>query len=187
MRRDAVRNREQILAAARLLVGREGRAMSMDALAVQADVAVGTLYRHFPTKLALLAAVVEESVVRIEREARAALDRAVAGSPAGLELERVFRFVAANDHADRAMKDAAKEVGVAAAVNPLGPDSRSSAAAAAAAISDLLAAAQRLGAVDEHVTIADLVMLIAQAPTTDQGQRERYVRFALTGIGLRPA
>ncbi|MBW8800296.1 MAG: TetR/AcrR family transcriptional regulator [Streptomyces sp.] len=53
-RRDALRNREAILAAARVAFAEEGLEASLEGVARQAGIAIGTLYRHFPTRLALV-------------------------------------------------------------------------------------------------------------------------------------
>jgi AcrR family transcriptional regulator len=53
-RADAVRNRERIVEAARELFAECGAATQMDDVARRAQVGVGTVYRHFPTKQALL-------------------------------------------------------------------------------------------------------------------------------------
>jgi AcrR family transcriptional regulator len=52
-RADAVRNRERIVDAARELFAECGQATQMDDVARRAQVGVGTVYRHFPTKAAL--------------------------------------------------------------------------------------------------------------------------------------
>jgi AcrR family transcriptional regulator len=57
MRSDAVRNRGRVLAAARELFGRDGLDTQMDEIAASAGVGVGTVYRHFETKEALLDAL----------------------------------------------------------------------------------------------------------------------------------
>jgi AcrR family transcriptional regulator len=63
LRADARRNREAILTAADELFRADGSAIQMDAVAHCAKVGVGTLYRHFPTKEAL---VVELVIHRLE-------------------------------------------------------------------------------------------------------------------------
>ena len=57
MRADAQRNRRAILDAARELLSRYGTDVPMDAIAEAAGVGVGTIYRRFPDRLALLHAV----------------------------------------------------------------------------------------------------------------------------------
>jgi AcrR family transcriptional regulator len=60
LRADAERNRVRIVAAARRVVSRDGAEARMDAIAREAGVGVGTVYRRFPTKEALVASVLEE-------------------------------------------------------------------------------------------------------------------------------
>ena len=60
LRADARRNREKILAAARAVFAEQGVDAQMDDVARKADVGVGTVYRHFPTKEALLNALTDE-------------------------------------------------------------------------------------------------------------------------------
>jgi AcrR family transcriptional regulator len=54
LRADARRNRERIMDAARELFAECGHATQMDDVARRAEVGVGTVYRHFPTKTALI-------------------------------------------------------------------------------------------------------------------------------------
>jgi AcrR family transcriptional regulator len=60
LRADARRNREKVLAAARAVFSEQGVEAQMDDVARRADVGVGTVYRHFPTKEALLNALSDE-------------------------------------------------------------------------------------------------------------------------------
>ncbi|WP_051580409.1 TetR/AcrR family transcriptional regulator [Pseudonocardia acaciae] len=60
LRADARRNRERIMAAAGELFARRGREAQMDDIAAHAGLGMGTLYRHFPNKQALLTAMVRE-------------------------------------------------------------------------------------------------------------------------------
>jgi len=60
LRADARRNREKVLAAARAVFAQQGVDAQMDDVARHADVGVGTVYRHFPTKEALLSALHDE-------------------------------------------------------------------------------------------------------------------------------
>jgi AcrR family transcriptional regulator len=60
LRADARRNREKVLAAARAVFAEQGVDAQMDDVARKADVGVGTVYRHFPTKEALLSALHDE-------------------------------------------------------------------------------------------------------------------------------
>jgi AcrR family transcriptional regulator len=61
-RADAVRNRERVLEAAKVVFSAGGPDASLEAVARQADVGIGTLYRHFPTREALYDAVYRREV-----------------------------------------------------------------------------------------------------------------------------
>lgn len=76
LRRDARANRERILAAARECFADEGVDAPVEAIAQRAGVGMGTLYRRFPTKDALVEAVIDE-----------ALDAFVAAAEAGLAAD----------------------------------------------------------------------------------------------------
>jgi AcrR family transcriptional regulator len=61
-RSDSVRNRERLLEAAAAVFGAGGPEASLEAVARQAGVGIGTLYRHFPTREALFEAVYRHEV-----------------------------------------------------------------------------------------------------------------------------
>ena len=73
LRADARRNREKVLAAARAVFSENGRDAQMDDVARRAGVGVGTVYRHFPTKEALIEALVVDAFETIAAHARDAL------------------------------------------------------------------------------------------------------------------
>jgi AcrR family transcriptional regulator len=75
LRADARRNRERILKAARAVFAEQGLHSQIDDVAKRAKVGVGTVYRHFPTKEALLDALVRERFEEIAGYAREALER----------------------------------------------------------------------------------------------------------------
>jgi AcrR family transcriptional regulator len=75
LRADARRNRERILKAARAVFAEQGMHSQIDDVAKRAKVGVGTVYRHFPTKEALLDALVRERFEEIAGYAREALER----------------------------------------------------------------------------------------------------------------
>jgi AcrR family transcriptional regulator len=75
LRADARRNRERILVAARAVFADKGSEAQIDDVAKRAKVGVGTVYRHFPTKEALVDAVVREGFEEIAGYAREALER----------------------------------------------------------------------------------------------------------------
>ena len=72
LRADARRNREAVIAAAKKLFADQGLDAQMPDVAKAAKVGVGTVYRHFPTKEDLIAALAGE---RFERLAEKAVER----------------------------------------------------------------------------------------------------------------
>jgi AcrR family transcriptional regulator len=71
LRADARRNRTRILDAAEAVFTEKGASASTEEVARRAGVAIGTVFRHFPTKEALLQALVGELVARLEDEVKA--------------------------------------------------------------------------------------------------------------------
>ena len=64
-RADSIRNRERVLEAARAVFSAGGPDASLEGVARRADVGIGTLYRHFPTKEALFEAVYRREVEQL--------------------------------------------------------------------------------------------------------------------------
>jgi AcrR family transcriptional regulator len=75
LRADARRNRERVLTAAREVFAEQGRDAQMDDVARRAMVGVGTVYRHFPTKEALIDAIASEAFERLLAAAQEQLAR----------------------------------------------------------------------------------------------------------------
>lgn len=88
IRADAQENRERILAVAKQAFTRKGAAASLDDIARQAGIGAGTLYRHFPTRDALIQAVYRNEV---EKLAAAAQNLAAALPP--LEALRAWMLI----------------------------------------------------------------------------------------------
>jgi AcrR family transcriptional regulator len=74
LRADARRNREAVIAAAKKLFADQGLDAQMPDVAKAAKVGVGTVYRHFPTKADLIAALVAERFERLAQKAREDLE-----------------------------------------------------------------------------------------------------------------
>jgi AcrR family transcriptional regulator len=87
LRSDAAANRERILLAATVAVRRDGERVPMATIADEAGVGIGTLYRHYPTRPALLAALTLRSFQLVLQHARAA---ALSDEPAPTALEQFF-------------------------------------------------------------------------------------------------
>jgi AcrR family transcriptional regulator len=71
MRSDARRNRERVIAAAKEAFAEHGADTQMDDIARRAGVGVGTLYRHFPTKDALVGELLKAKLTGIAERSRA--------------------------------------------------------------------------------------------------------------------
>jgi len=87
-RTDAQRNRERILEVAKEAFTQSGANTSLDDIAKQAEVGPGTLYRHFPTRDALL-----EAVYRIEVEKLAAAERELSEKLPPVEALRAWMLL----------------------------------------------------------------------------------------------
>ncbi len=88
LRSDAAANRERVLAAAAVAYRREGERVPMAKIADQAGVGIGTLYRHYPTRAALVAALARRSWDLVLDHARTAAN---ADGPAA---DAIARFLA---------------------------------------------------------------------------------------------
>ena len=130
----------------------------MDEIAAAAGVAVGTLYRHFPTKTDLIAAVVAGYVEQVADDADTALKRARTGGRALDELSAFLGRVVEASATDQAVKAAAHALDA----TPGDPDAEHR---AGAALTDLIGIAQADGDVRSDVTVADLYLLFTTAPT----------------------
>ena len=73
-RKDAVRNRDRLVAAAREVFAEHGFGATLDDIARHAGVGVATAYRHFPNKKAIAAEVLTDATEAIAADARRALD-----------------------------------------------------------------------------------------------------------------
>lgn len=108
LRADARRNRERILESARAVFSEDGAEAQIDDVARRAEVGVGTVYRHFPTKEALLAELVREKFRLLTAGGRRALARE--GEPFEV-LTDWMRENAGQLRADAAMQQAVAGAG----------------------------------------------------------------------------
>ncbi len=96
LRRDAQRNRDRIVASARILFARDGVEASVEEITRQAGVGMGTLYRHFSTKEELVDAVLEDAFGELVVAAEQAVAEEDAWAGFRVFLEQAVALHAAN-------------------------------------------------------------------------------------------
>lgn len=173
MRADAARNRAAIVAAARELIVAGGAEVGMDEIAERAGVAVGTLYRHFPAKGDLVAAIMAELGTRISTMLDDAVSRVDGGlSSAYEEIAGLLHRVVVDMADDRVLRGAAGAL-------PAGVERH-----ATEVFERLIGRARADGALRADVTVDDLTLLLATAPgdETAEGHRERWVALMLRAL-----
>ena len=175
-RADAERNQANILRAARTLISARGPDVGMDEIARESGVAVGTLYRHFPTKTDLVKAILTDHVTTIVEDLEAASTRVEQGSPALPEMMAQLEQVAASVGQDRAIK--------AAATNLANDAMRDLERRAMAALTRLVEAAHGEGTLYPDVTPADLALLVTTLPGDDvpEPARRRWLQLVIRGL-----
>jgi len=178
-RADARRNYEKVLAAAREAFAEGGEATSLEEIARRTGVGIGTLYRHFPNRQALVEALYLDEVEEVCRSA-AELDGADPWEALNGWFERFIGYLATK----RAL---AHEL-----LNYMDQDAtlfQTCRASLWAAGEPLLARAQEAGVVRRDVTIGEVIQMvvgIAKIPAADPSQTEHILRIALDGLRYRP-
>lgn len=172
-RADAQRNRDAIMRAARELVISRGPDVGMDEIARAAGVAVGTLYRHFPTKKDLVEAIVAELATVIGESLDEALARVSSGANQAIdEIEALLRRVALDMRQERLLRYAVAGL----AENSLQEVRQRG----RTAVAQLVAAAHRDGSVYPDITVDDVILLLATSPdpTLPVAQQLRWLTLA---------
>jgi AcrR family transcriptional regulator len=144
LRADARRNRARILAAAEEVFAARGVAASTEEVAATAGVAIGTVFRHFPTKQDLLAAILKDLLAGL---AEAAGEDDLFGF-----FTRVVTAAAEKKFVVELLAGQGVEVGVAGPVQSL-----------AAAVGELLRRAQDDGVVRAEVRLDEVLALLTAA------------------------
>jgi AcrR family transcriptional regulator len=176
LRADARRNYDRIVAAARTVFARDGAGASLDAVAREAGVGVGTLYRHFPKRIDIVEAVYRTDVEELVQTA----ERVVA------ELEpepAVVEFLDAFVQYARSKRTLLTELREAFDQNP---DLRShSRDRIETAMELVIGRAQRAGVVRPDVASADLLQLLGPmctSPTLTEGQYTTLLNLIIDGL-----
>lgn len=182
-RADARRNREKVVASAAAAFAESGLEAQVEDIARRAGVGVGTVYRHFPTKEALVEALAAEHFERLADIAEAALEEQ--GAPWDVFTAAIWRSAnaAAGDVAWCELIGAHPSTMRAAAHGQ---------ARLAAAMSDLIARAQADGAMRGDATVEDVRTMMCGFGHVAAAQRagagldwERYLEIALDGLRSR--
>ncbi|WP_431771568.1 TetR/AcrR family transcriptional regulator [Streptomyces cucumeris] len=183
MRADARRNYERLLAEARTAFTRTGTDAPLEDIARRAGVGIGTLYRHFPNRTALMGAVFQGEMCALLTRSR---ELAEAPQPCHALVDWLRAII---DHASTYR-------GLAQALMACSTDESSALSRGCnlplrEAGSELLARAQRAGAVRPDVVIADLMQLtnaialaVEQSPD-DPGLADRLLALTFTGLKAR--
>ena len=182
LRADARRNRARILAAAEEVFAEKGEGASTEEVAARAGVAIGTVFRHFPTKRDLLAAIMKELRARLVDEAAAL----AAGADPATAFFDFFAFMVERAARVRTVLGllAAEGMGVRTDEQIRG--------ALEDVVGELLQGAQRAGAVRPDVRL-DQVMAILTAACQgamhgawDDDLRRRTLMIVFDGLRPRP-
>jgi len=180
LRADARRNRARILAAAEDVFAERGASASTEEVARRAGVAIGTVFRHFPTKDDLLRAIMKDLLERLTAQVN---QLAADGDPAAA-LSGFFTTMVEQAAAKKTVVDllaaAGADVQVTAAVQALRHG-----------IAQLLTRAQQAGAVRSDVGIEEVMALLT---SSCQGALHggwdselQHRTLAVIFDGLRPA
>jgi AcrR family transcriptional regulator len=178
LRADARRNRELVLAAATRLFAAGGLEVTMESIAREAGVGVGTIYRHFPSRESLVEAAYRNELA------------AICAAAAGLSLEQA-PVAALRAWMDRFVDYMTAKVGMAEALREViasGADPfAESRAMLGDALAALLAAAAAEGAIRDDVRADDVLMslsgiALAAGQPAQREQAGRMLDLLLDGL-----
>lgn len=177
LRADAARNRTRLVTAAReaFTEADDAATVTMEAVAKRACVGIGTLYRHFPTRLELMEAVYREDVDALGARAHAMVETQSAWDALEGWLGVFLDFAAAHRAIFTELVDA------------IGRDSAlitHSREVLDATVTDLLGRAQEAGEARNDVTAADVLSLVSGCSMMRlaDDQAPRVLRVILDGL-----
>ncbi len=181
LRADAARNRAVLLAAASAAFSERGPEVPLEDIARQAGVGIGTLYRHFPTREALVEAVFRHEVGVLVQSA----DELLAGLPPDQALKQWMQLF---------VRHVATKRGMLAVLKPILVDnprfSGETKGLVTAAAGKILAAGVAAGSVRPDVDGADLLRAVTGiCMSTDESSQEvasRLVGLLFDGLRRSP-
>lgn len=179
MRADARRNYDRLLAEGRAAFAEHGTGASLEDVARRAGVGIGTLYRHFPNRHALVSAVWEDAVSDLLARSRALLDDPQPCSALVAWLRAIITHAGEYRGLSSALMSASHDD-----TSALARCSKPMREAGAA----LLVRAQEAGAVRPDVSISDLlqltnaISLAAEETPDDPELADRLLTLTLRGL-----
>ena len=178
-RADARRSREKILTAARAMLVADGPDVALDRVAREAGVGNATLYRHFPTRAALLSALFHD-----QTESLCVYASELAEEPDALESLRMWLTTLA--------RETTRSAGLAVTLRGMGDeftDANACHELIHESTSVLIGNASKAGRVRAEVTAADALMVVtgialASGDDGSSHNSERIVGYFVDGIAL---
>ena len=152
LRADAARNRARVLDVAYETFAAEGLSVPIDEIARRAGVGAGTVYRHFPTKEALFAAVIEDRMQHLVDDGYALLKSEGPGEALFTYLRSIVLQWGATD---RGLVDALAGPGI--DIPSVAPDAED---AFLAVLADLLRAAQEAGTARQDIGVREVKSIL---------------------------
>jgi AcrR family transcriptional regulator len=177
LRADAARNRARLVATAQTAFHEadDAGSVTMEAVAKRAGVGIGTLYRHFPTRLELMEAVYREDVDDLAERAHGLAETESAWDALAEWLRLFIAFAAAkraifSELVDAIGKDSALITHSRAVLNDT--------------VTELLVAAQEDGAARSDVTPADVLSIVGGCSMMHlaEDQAQRVLAVILDGL-----
>jgi AcrR family transcriptional regulator len=184
LRADARRNRERLLVSAEEVFAERGVSVPVDEVAERAGVGIGTLYRHFPTKEALIAAIVATRLEQLCEESRAARDAPDAGAALFAFADRLGAQVSVKHDLADALAEAG--IDVKADMAPVMEEMTAN-------VETLIARAQQEGVIRDDVAAKELFGLVVATCTAskmqglDEAGRETMIGVVFDGLRARPS
>ncbi len=180
-RADAERNRLLLLAAAQRAFAEHGEQVALERIAKQAGVGIGTLYRHFPTRAALVEAVYRSELARLQQSADALLRELPPAPAMRTWMDRFADYVATK----RGMADTLRALVAEGTITR--SETRAGLAAAIARMLDAGAAAGTLrGDVDPEDVLSSIVGVFLTTGASEQrAQAGRMLDLLMAGLRAR--
>lgn len=176
-RADAHRNRERLIEVAREALATESKP-SLEAIARSAGVGIGTLYRHFPTRDALVEAVYQNELTRLCGQAGELLTELAPAAALRAWMDRFADYVSAK----REMADALRAVIASGAITATGSRRQ-----LADAVRELLDAGVQNGSLRPGVEPLDVVASLVGVflAAADSAQAERMLDLLMDSVRAR--